>query len=53
MGDVREGEGSLVPLWGNDKGGLEFEVGKGAAKRPKVLEGGGEEKAVQVFYGFV
>ena len=28
VGDVRESEGSLVPLWGNDEGGLEFEVGE-------------------------
>ncbi len=24
VGDVRESEGSLVPLWGNDEGRLEF-----------------------------
>jgi hypothetical protein len=53
VGDVREGEGSLVPLWSNDKGGLEFDVGEGAAKRPEVLEGGGEEKTVQIFDIFV
>ena len=53
VGDVRESEGSLVPLWGNDKGRLEFGVGEGAAKRSEVLERGGEEKAVQVFNSFV
>ncbi len=53
VGDVGEGKGSLVPLWGDDEGGLEFDVGEGAAKRPKVFEGGGKEEALQVFYSFV
>ena len=46
VGDVREGEGSLVPLWGNDKGRLEFGVGEGAAKRSEVFERSREEEAV-------
>ena len=28
VGDVKEGKGSLVPLWGDDEGRLEFEVGE-------------------------
>ena len=51
--DVKESEGSLVPLWGNDKGRLEFGVGEGEAKRSEVLKRGGKEKAVQVFNSFV
>ncbi len=46
VGNVRESERSLVPLWGNDEGRLEFGVGEGAAKRSEVFERGREEKAV-------
>ena len=46
VGNVRESERSLVPLWGNDEGRLEFDVGKGAANRSEVFERGREEKAV-------
>ena len=42
MGDVWEGKGALTPLGGDDEGGLEFEVGEGAAESSEVLEGGRE-----------
>ncbi len=51
--DVKESQGSLVPLWGNDEGRLEFGVGERAAKRSEVFERGGEEKAMQVFDSFM
>ncbi len=37
---IREGEGALVPLRGNDKGRLEFGVGEGTAKRSEVFKRG-------------
>jgi hypothetical protein len=39
--NVREGEEALVPLRGNDKCGLEFGVGEGAAKRSEVFKRSG------------
>ena len=38
VGNVRESERSLVPLWGNDESRLEFGVGEGAAKRSEMFK---------------
>ncbi len=37
---VREGEGALVPMWGNDKCGLEFGVSERTTERSEVFERG-------------